>query len=399
MDTKNHKTSERPDFRVIIAGGRDFDNYVLLKEKCDSILSEKAKQCRIIIVSGAAKGADSLGEQYARENGYAIDSRPADWNAHGKSAGFIRNVQMANSADALIAFWDGKSHGTKHMIDAAINKELEVRTIIYRGMNKEELKQHLSDIDYVIDEDTNAVIIDADEIDVDELCRLGKSMGGQLNTTKNGRIMFTFSSPQEGHKFGATMVELARARALGNKESEKDILARIYPPVTKEAKIDRLKEQTAQYAIEHITGKGHHTGIAWLRDSFNELCEAMGIPTPQAPENYESEDVINALKEEPWVKDIAAKPADQRTTEDIDRIVNDFYCEHWLMKPEEVTSKEVAQLMDFADPNSHRHIAAQRVAIDCIHALNHEQLQQLDKVLDDVAQNPSENKGITRKFL
>ena len=399
MDTKNHKTSERPDFRVIIAGGRDFDNYVLLKEKCDSILSEKAKQCRIIIVSGAAKGADSLGEQYARENGYAIDSRPADWNAHGKSAGFIRNVQMANSADALIAFWDGKSHGTKHMIDAAINKELEVRTIIYRGMNKEELKQHLSDIDYVIDEDTNAVIIDADEIDVNELCRLGKSMGGQLNTTKNGRIMFTFSSPQEGHKFGATMVELARARALGNKESEKDILARIYPPITKEAKIDRLKEQTAHYAIEHITGKGHHTGIAWLRDSFNELCEAMGIPTPQAPDNFEREDVISALKEEPWVKDIAAKPADQRTTEDIDRIVNDFYCEHWLMKPEEVTSKEVAQLMDFADPNSHRHIAAQRVAIDCIHALNHEQLQQLDKVLDDVAQNPSENKGITRKFL
>ena len=69
------------------------------------------------------------------------------------------------------------------------------------------------------------------------------------------------------------------------------------------------------------------------------------------------------------------------------------------MKPEEVTSKDVAQLMDFADPNSHRHIAAQRVAIDCIHALNHEQLQQLDKVLDDVVQNPSENKGITRKIL
>ena len=195
------------------------------------------------------------------------------------------------------------------------------------------------------------------------------------------------------------MVELARARALGNKESEKDILARIYPPVPKEAKIDRLKEQTAQYAIEHITGKGHHTGIAWLRDSFNELCEAMGIPTPQAPENYESEDVINALKEEPWVKDIAAKPADQRTTEDIDRIVNDFYCEHWLMKSEEVTSKDVAQLMDFADPLSHRHLVGQKVAIDCIHALNHEQLQQLDKVLDDIVQNPSENKELTRKFL
>ena len=399
MELRDEQNTVRPDFRVIIAGGRDFNDYPLLKAKCDKILASKSQTHNIVVITGAARGADCLGEQYAREKGYTIDSRPADWNAHGKSAGFIRNVQMANSANALIAFWDGQSKGTKHMIDTAINKGLEVRTIIYRNMNKEELKQHLSDIDYVIDEDTNAVIIDADEIDVDEMCRLGKSMGGQVSTTKNGRIMFTFDTVQEGHSFGATMVELARARALGNKESEKDILARIYPPVPKEAKIDRLKEQTAQYAIEHITGKGHHTGIAWLRDSFNELCEAMSIPIPQVPDNFESEDVINALKEEPWVKDIAAKPADQRTTEDIDRIVNDFYCEHWLMKPEEVTSKDVAQLMDFADPNSHRHIAAQRVAIDCIHALNHEQLQQLDKVLDDIVQNPSENKELTRKFL
>ncbi len=399
MELQDKKNTVKPDFRVIIAGGRDFNDYALLKVKCDKILASKGQTHNIVVITGAARGADSLGEQYARENGYAIDSRPADWNAHGKSAGFIRNVQMANSADALIAFWDGKSHGTKHMIDTAINKGLEVRTIIYNDMNKDESKQHLSDIDYVIDEDTNAVIIDADEIDVNELCRLGKAMAGQAGTTKNGRVMITFQTAQEGHLFGATMVELAKARALGNKESEKDILARIYSPVSKESKIEKLEEQTAQYAIEHITGKGHHTGIAWLRDSFNELCEAMGIPTPQVPENYESEDVINALKKEPWVKDIAAKPADQRTTEDIDRIVNDFYCEHWLVKPEEVTSKDVAQLMDFADPNSHRHIAAQRVAIDCIHALNHEQLEQLDKVMNDVVQNPSENKGITRKLL
>lgn len=399
MELRDEQNTVKPDFRVIIAGGRDFNDYALLKVKCDKILASKGQTHNIVVITGAARGADSLGEQYARENGYAIDSRPADWNAHGKSAGFIRNVQMANSADALIAFWDGKSHGTKHMIDTAINKGLEVRTIIYNDMNKDESKQHLSDIDYVIDEDTNAVIIDADEIDVNELCRLGKAMAGQAGTTKNGRVMITFQTAQEGHLFGATMVELAKARALGNKESEKDILARIYSPVSKESKIEKLEEQTAQYAIEHITGKGHHTGIAWLRDSFNELCEAMGIPTPQVPENYESEDVINALKKEPWVKDIAAKPADQRTTEDIDRIVNDFYCEHWLVKPEEVTSKDVAQLMDFADPNSHRHIAAQRVAIDCIHALNHEQLEQLDKVMNDVVQNPSENKGITRKLL
>ena len=68
------------DFRVIIAGGRDFNDYALLKAKCDTILAEKAATRRIVIVSGAARGADSLGERYAREHGYALDSHPADWN-------------------------------------------------------------------------------------------------------------------------------------------------------------------------------------------------------------------------------------------------------------------------------------------------------------------------------
>ena len=87
--------------------------------------------------------------------------------------------------------------------------------------------------------------------------------------------------------------------------------------------------------------------------------------------------------------DIAGKPADQRTTEDIDRVVNDFICEYWLMRPEEVTSKHVADVLTVANPLSHRHLLAQKVAIDCIHALNHEQLQQLDKVLDEVVKNPN----------
>ena len=153
--------------------------------------------------------------------------------------------------------------------------------------------------------------------------------------------------------------------------------------------IDQLKEQTAQYAIEH-TGKGMHTGIAWLRDSFNEYCEAIGA-NEFNPDNlsFELDDLIDNLKKAPWVAEIAAKPADQRTTEDIDRVVNDFICEHWLMQPEEVTSKHVADVLKFADPYSHRHLLAQKVAIDCIHALNHEQLQQLDKVLDEIVKNPN----------
>lgn len=119
------------DFRVIIAGGRDFNNYALLKNKCDNILAEKATTHHIIIVSGAARGADSLGEKYAQEHSYIIKKYPADWNTHGKAAGPIRNAQMANSADALIAFWDGKSHGTKSMINIARSKGLFVRVINY----------------------------------------------------------------------------------------------------------------------------------------------------------------------------------------------------------------------------------------------------------------------------
>ena len=153
--------------------------------------------------------------------------------------------------------------------------------------------------------------------------------------------------------------------------------------------LEQLKKKTAQYAIEHIKGEGLHTGINWLRDSFNEYCEAIGVNNYN-PDNlsFEIEDLVENLKKAPWVADIAGKPADRRTTADIDRVVNDFICEHWLMRPEEVTTKDVADVLKVADPLSHRHIVAQKVAIDCIHALNHAQLQQLDKVLDDIVKNP-----------
>ena len=154
--------------------------------------------------------------------------------------------------------------------------------------------------------------------------------------------------------------------------------------------IEQQKEQTAQYAIEHITGKGIHTDIAWFRDSFNELCEAMHANEFNPDDlSFEIEDLVENLKKEPWVAEIAGKPADKRTTEDIDLIVNNFICEHWLMQPEEVTSKHVADVLLVANPLSHRHLLAQKVAIDCIHALNAEQLQRLDMELDEIVKNPN----------
>jgi len=117
-------------FRVIVAGGRDFNDYNLLKSKLDYALRNRIDE-GITIVSGTARGADSLGERYAKEKGYPIDSKPADWNKYGKSAGYIRNKEMADNADALMAFWDGKSRGTRHMIDTALKQGLKVIVIKY----------------------------------------------------------------------------------------------------------------------------------------------------------------------------------------------------------------------------------------------------------------------------
>lgn len=78
------------------------------------------------IISGAAKGADALGEQWALENSVPIKQFKPDWIKYGKAAGPIRNRGMAESADALIVLWDGKSSGTKNMIETARKLELKV---------------------------------------------------------------------------------------------------------------------------------------------------------------------------------------------------------------------------------------------------------------------------------
>lgn len=100
--------------KVIIAGTRNFNDYEKLKKELDLFRATKEVT---EIVSGACKGADLLGEKYAKENNIPIKQFPANWEAYGKKAGPIRNEEMANYADYLIAFWDSESRGTKNMID------------------------------------------------------------------------------------------------------------------------------------------------------------------------------------------------------------------------------------------------------------------------------------------
>lgn len=119
-------------YRVIIAGGRYFSDYELLKEKCDEFLQDETGE-EIVIISDHALGADSLDERYAQERGFKIETYPADWKKYGRAAGPIRNEQMANIANALIAFWDGKSKGTKNMINLAKKKGLQVFVAQYES--------------------------------------------------------------------------------------------------------------------------------------------------------------------------------------------------------------------------------------------------------------------------
>ncbi len=154
-----------------------------------------------------------------------------------------------------------------------------------------------------------------------------------------------------------------------------------------EVKINQLKEKAAQCAIDYIK---NGADITILRDSFNMLCDAMGTNDYNPDDlSFEIEDIVNSIKQNPWVIDIAKKNSEQRTWDDIERIVEDLICHHWLMSPEEVTTKNVADILKVADPLSHRHIVAQKVAIDCIHALDHDELERLDKVLWEIEKNPN----------
>lgn len=117
-------------FRVIIAGSRDFSDYIRLRNTMDYLLQNKTDD--ICIVCGEARGADALGRRYAEERGYKILSFPANWEEHGRKAGYLRNVEMAKNADALVAFWDGESRGTKHMIDISRKHGLQIRIIRYK---------------------------------------------------------------------------------------------------------------------------------------------------------------------------------------------------------------------------------------------------------------------------
>ena len=119
--------------RAIIAGSRTATNYDDLLRAIGFVSSALATSATgaapwkpSLVISGTARGADALGERWARQNGIPLLRMPADWKAHGRRAGYVRNLEMAKQAEALIALWDGISRGTAHMIETARSNNLRV---------------------------------------------------------------------------------------------------------------------------------------------------------------------------------------------------------------------------------------------------------------------------------
>lgn len=129
------------EIRIIVAGSREFKDYNLLSEKLMDYLEYMDDKdvvdnpSKIKFISGTARGADTLGEQFAYNYGYDVVRFPAKWDELGKRAGYVRNAEMAKYAvekyGVLFAFWDGKSKGTKNMIDLAKRYGLEVHVVNY----------------------------------------------------------------------------------------------------------------------------------------------------------------------------------------------------------------------------------------------------------------------------
>jgi len=117
--------------KVIIAGSREIkDIQIVLEAIKQSGFTNDITQ----VISGKCKkGVDTLGEKFAELAGLPVKPFPADWNKYGRGAGFVRNLEMADYADALIAVWDGESHGTKDMIDRAKAKGLKVYIHLVTG--------------------------------------------------------------------------------------------------------------------------------------------------------------------------------------------------------------------------------------------------------------------------
>jgi hypothetical protein len=113
--------------RVIVCGSRRWqDRDAIINRLADLTYGNP----EVTIVHGAAQGADKIAHQEAQKLGFFVEPHPADWEQHGKRAGYLRNEEMVKlGADLCIAFWDGRSNGTRHTMDLAEEHGIPVERI------------------------------------------------------------------------------------------------------------------------------------------------------------------------------------------------------------------------------------------------------------------------------
>jgi len=106
--------------KIAIIGSRDYPRPEFAKRKMISIIENLQYNLDVMIISGGARGIDSIADDVADITGISIKIFKPDWDKYGKRAGYIRNKLIIDEAEKVLAFWDGKSKGTKHSIDLAI---------------------------------------------------------------------------------------------------------------------------------------------------------------------------------------------------------------------------------------------------------------------------------------
>lgn len=126
--------------KVIVAGGRDFTDETTMHKELVKLFDAGVFDEHAELVCGMARGADMTANHlWTAIYRNKIHEFYPDWNGLGKRAGFVRNKQMGDFADILIAFWDGESRGTKHMIDYMRSLGKPVYVIPYEIVNIKEL--------------------------------------------------------------------------------------------------------------------------------------------------------------------------------------------------------------------------------------------------------------------
>lgn len=110
--------------KLAIIGGRDFTDYIRLCNEADALRPEH-------IISGGARGADALARKYARSKRIGFTEFLPDYEQYNRKAPLIRNMKIVESADIVLAFWNGKSLGTKHAISYAQSLKIQIIVVMY----------------------------------------------------------------------------------------------------------------------------------------------------------------------------------------------------------------------------------------------------------------------------